>query len=189
MKTILRIGRGVKVRRARVREFCNLPLETMEIDVKTELIQALIPLGLWHVKEVLEQEVRALAGERYQRGGLKGCDRWGKQWGSVYLRDQKVPIQVPRVRNQHEGKEIPLRSYERLQAPREGDEGVLRRILHGLSCRNYERCAEAIKNKAEFPREMEQIRSRRDYFRKVMEVHKSEWSEEYQYWKDRGWLS
>src|SRR5512139_3071397 len=144
MKTILRIGRGVKVRRARVRELCDLPLETMEIDVKTELIQALIPLGLWHVKEVLEQEVRALAGERYQRGGLRGYDRWGKQWGSVYLRDQKVPIRVPRVRNQHEGKEIPLRSYERLQAPREGDEGVLRRILHGLSCRNYERCAEAV---------------------------------------------
>jgi transposase-like protein len=144
MKTILRIGRGVKVRRARVRELCDLPLETMEIDVKTELIQALIPLGLWHVKEVLEQEVRALAGERYQRGGLSGYDRWGKQWGSVYLRDQKVPIRVPRVRNQHEGKEIPLRSYERLQAPREGDEGVLRRILHGLSCRSYERCAEAV---------------------------------------------
>jgi transposase-like protein len=144
MKTILRIGRGVKVRRARVKELCDLPLETMEIDVKTELIQALIPLGLWHVKEVLEQEVRVLAGERYQRGGLKGCDRWGKQWGSVYLRDQKVPIQVPRVRNQPEGKEIPLRSYQQLQTPREGDEGVLRRILHGLSCRSYERCAEAV---------------------------------------------
>jgi len=49
--------------------------------------------------------------------------------------------------------------------------------------------AEAIKNKAEFPNEIEQIRSRRDYFRRVMELHKNEWSEEYQYWKDRGWLS
>ena len=55
MKTILRIGRGVKVRRARVKEICDLPLKTMDIDVKTELIQALIPLGLWHLKEVLEQ--------------------------------------------------------------------------------------------------------------------------------------
>jgi transposase-like protein len=143
MKTILRIGRGVKVRRARVKEICDLPLKTMDIDVKTELIQALIPLGLWHLKEVLEQEVTALAGERYKRQGMAGCDRWGKQWGSVYLRDQKVPIQVPRVRNQPEDKEIRLRSYERLQEPRNGDEGVLKRILHGLSCRSYEVCAEA----------------------------------------------
>src|SRR5512139_336231 len=144
MKTILRIGRGVKVRRARVRELCDLALETMEIDVKTELIQALIPLGLWHVKEVLEQEVVALAGERYERQGMRGYDRWGKQWGSVYLRDQKLPIQVPRVRDQQRGKEIRLRSYERLQEPRNGDEGVLKRILQGLSCRSYQGCAEAV---------------------------------------------
>jgi len=144
MKTILRIGRGVKVRRARVKEICDLPLKTMDIDVKTELIQALIPLGLWHLKEVLEQEVTAVTGERYKRQGMAGCDRWGKQWGSVYLGDQKVPILVPRVRNQQEDKEIRLRSYERLQEPRNGDEGVLKRILHGLSCRNYEVCAEAV---------------------------------------------
>jgi len=144
MKTILRIGRGVKVRRARVKEICDLPVKTMDVDVKTELIQALIPLGLWHVKEVLEQEVQSLAGERYKRQGMAGCDRWGKQWGSVYLRDQKVPIPVPRVRDQQGGKELRLKSYQRLQEPRNGDEGVLKRILHGLSCRSYEACAEAV---------------------------------------------
>ncbi len=143
MKTILRIGGGVKVRRARVKEICDLPIKAMDVDARAELIQALIPLGLWHVKEVLEQEVTALVGERYKRQGMAGCDRWGKQWGSVYLRDQKVPILVPRVRSQQEDREIRLRSYERLQEPRNGDEGVLKRILHGLSCRSYEACAEA----------------------------------------------
>jgi putative transposase len=144
MKRILRIGRGVKVRRAKVKEICDLPLKTMDVDVKTELIQALIPLGLWHLKEVLEQEVTAMAGERYKRQGMEGYDRWGKQWGSVYLRDQKVPIVVPRVRDRQRDKEIRLRSYDRLQEPRNGDEGVLKRILHGLSCRSYEVCAEAV---------------------------------------------
>ena len=144
MKRVLRIGRGVKVRRARVKEICDLSLKAVDIDVRMELIQALIPLGLWHVEEVLEQEVKALAGERYKREGMEGYDRWGKQWGSVYLRDQKVPILVPRVRNRREGKEISLRSYERLQEPQNGDEGVLKRILHGLSCRSYEACAEAV---------------------------------------------
>jgi putative transposase len=144
MKRVLRIDRGVKVKRARVKELCDLSLEAMDIDVRMELIQALIPLGLWQVKEVLEQEVKALAGERYKREGMEGYDRWGKQWGSVYLRDQKVSIVVPRVRNRREGKEISLKSYERLQEPQHGDEGVLKRILHGLSCRSYEACAEAV---------------------------------------------
>jgi putative transposase len=141
MRKILRIGKGVKIRRARVKEICELPVDAMALDVKVEMIQALIPLGLRYVKEVLDQEVRELAGERYQRNGLAGHDRWGEQGGSVYLLDHKLPIMVPRVRNRDEGKEVRLRSYERLQEPRDGDEGVLRRILRGLSCRGYEECA------------------------------------------------
>jgi len=141
MRKILRIEKGVKARRARVREICELPMDAMALDVKVEMIQALIPMGLRYVKEVLEEEVRQLAGERYQRNGLAGHDRWGEQGGSVYLLEHKVPIMVPRVRNQGEGKEVRLKSYERLQEPRDGDEGVLRRILRGLSCRSYEECA------------------------------------------------
>jgi putative transposase len=144
MKRILRIGRGVKASRARVKEICELSRGSMVVDVKAELIQALIPIGLWHVKELLEEEVKQLAGERYQRGGLPGHDRWGKQGGSIYLGDQKLPIEVPRVRDQRERKEVSLRSYERLQEPRRGDEGVLKRIVHGLSCRSYEECAEVV---------------------------------------------
>ena len=62
----------------------------MDADARAELIQALIPLGLWYVKEVLEQEVITLTGERYKRQAMGRCDGWGKQWGSVYLRDQSA---------------------------------------------------------------------------------------------------
>jgi putative transposase len=127
-----------------VNDICELPLETMDVDVKAELIQMLIPIGLLHVKKLLEEEVRQLAGEQYKRSGLPGYDRWGKQGGSVYLLDQKLPIMVPRVRDQRESKEIRLRSYEQLQEPRDRDEGVLRRILHGLSCRSYEECTAVV---------------------------------------------
>ena len=47
---------------------------------------------------------------------------------------------------------------------------------------------EAIKNKTEFHQEMKEILSRRDYFRRIIEFRKEEWSEEYEYWKERGWL-
>jgi hypothetical protein len=80
MKRILRIGRGVKARRERVKEICDLPVKAMDIDARVELIHALIPLGLWHVKEALEQVVKVLAGERYRRQGMAGYDRWGEQW-------------------------------------------------------------------------------------------------------------
>jgi hypothetical protein len=100
----------------------------MDIDARTELIQALIPLGLWHLKEALEQGVKMVAGEQYPRQGMTGYDRWVKRWRSVYRIDQKVPILVPRVRDRQAGKEIRLRIYERLRESRNGNEGVLKRI-------------------------------------------------------------
>jgi transposase-like protein len=62
----------------------------------------------------------------------------------VYLADQKLPIEVPRVRDQHRHVEVPLPTYERLQQPRTGDTGLLHKVLGGLSTREYERCAEAV---------------------------------------------
>ena len=39
----------------------------LELDAKVELIRALVPLGLLHVQELLDQEVTVLAGARYAR--------------------------------------------------------------------------------------------------------------------------
>ncbi len=67
----------------------------VEYDSRIAMIRALIPLGLEAVKDLLEQEVTRLAGERYERvGGLAGHARWGSQRGSVYLSDQKVAMNV-----------------------------------------------------------------------------------------------
>ncbi len=85
-----------------------------EVDTRVELIQALIPIGLEAVNEVLQQEVCQLAGERYSRaGGVPGHARWGAQRGSVYLADHKVAITVPRVRDTHRGREVPLSATKR----------------------------------------------------------------------------
>ena len=122
-----------------------LPADAAAINAKVGLIQELIPLGLLHVQEALQQEVEMLAGTRYQRGdGKPGVARYGKQPGSVYLADQKLAIDVPRVRDMAANREIPLMTYQALGSPRSADEGVLGRILAGISCREYERCAEAV---------------------------------------------
>lgn len=72
MKGILRIRRGVKVRRATVRKICELPLKQIDMNIKAELIQAWIPIGFWHVKEVLEEEVRQFARRDIGVRGYRG---------------------------------------------------------------------------------------------------------------------
>jgi len=141
MKTVKRIGTRVKpTRRMSLEEISG-----MEIDAKVELIQTLIPLGMMHVEEELMREVERLAGPRHSRGvGLPGHVRWGRQVGSVYLLDQKVPVNVPRVRDRARGTEVPLPLYRSMQSPRGADEGLLLRVLRGISCRSYRAASEAI---------------------------------------------
>ena len=116
----------------------------LEVDVKVELIRFLVPLGLMHVEELLDAEVRALAGARYARkAAAVGGRRHGSNPGTVGLAGQRVPIRVPRLRHVA-GSELPLRSYEALQGERAVNDLRLKRVLYGISCRNYEAAAAAI---------------------------------------------
>lgn len=116
-------------------------VECMDLEGRIELIRALIPLGLVQVGEMLEAEVGELAGARYARKTEAfRLRRHGSNRGSVRLAGQWVPVRVPRVRG--EAGEIALSSYRALRE-RDGavDERLLRGVLYGLSCRNYERVA------------------------------------------------
>ena len=144
MRRVFRIREQGKVKEVGRRAGAIVP-GTDQLASKVALIQALIPLGLQAVAEVLEEEVIALAGERYRRvGGQAGVVRWSHQRGSVYLADQKLPITYPRLRNLSQNTEVPLATYHQLQAPRTADDGLFRKIRLGLSCRQYEACAEAV---------------------------------------------
>jgi transposase-like protein len=125
----------------------SIPLDdgTVTTPVELAMIQALIPLGLKAVEQALIAEVQELAGPRHARDdGRPDVVRWGAQRGSIYLADQKLPITVPRVRDRGIEREIPLATYASLQMPRAQDVGLFRRVLGGLSCREYEAAAEAV---------------------------------------------
>ncbi len=135
-KKARRLGEVEIVRREEYRE--------LEFDAKVEMIRSLVPLGLMHVHELLDDEVNALAGERYARKDkLERGRRHGSNPGTVGLSGQRVPIRVPRVRSIGGG-EIPLRSYEVLNQGGEVNDLLLKRVLYGISCRNYELAAESI---------------------------------------------
>ena len=145
MKSITsRRVRGKKNRvKGQTEQLTRGEFEALGLDSRVELISSLIPLGLMAVAEELQREVEELSGKRYTR---KSCDggvyRHGKNPGTVKMMGQKVPIQVPRLRDANG--EVPLESYGQMHHGMPMDETLFRRVLYGISCRDYEGAAQAI---------------------------------------------
>ncbi|GER92308.1 transposase [hot springs metagenome] len=61
--------------------------------------------------------------------------KWASQPGSVYIADQKVRVERPRLRGRQG--EIQLKSYERMKEPDGFSEELLAKVLRGISCQKY----------------------------------------------------
>lgn len=113
------------------------------VDSRWDMISLLIPLGLEALKQEFLREVEAHVGARYSRK-THGRRGWGKNPGSVFLGDVKVPIEVPRVRDAKLNREIVLKTYDYFQDPQRIDDQIFRRVIKGWSTRDYEEaCQEA----------------------------------------------
>ena len=109
------------------------------------MIRALVPLGLMHVHELLDDVVTELAGARHARQGVvgagttsrkqprDGATRWPTRTAASAARCDSVA-----------GGEIPLRSYEAARADGQLNDVILQRTLYGMSCRNYEAASESV---------------------------------------------
>jgi putative transposase len=140
MKKLTKKSKGRKIGREELERIAA------EMDFAREtriaMIQQLIPLGLMAVEEELQGEILELAGPRHSRGGK--LKRWGANAGSVFVGDQKLKINVPRLRDVVRNQEVGLKSYERLQSPGQVDEVAFRRVINGISTGKYERAAEHV---------------------------------------------
>jgi len=94
-------------------------------------------LGLLVAVQLLEDEVTQLCGPRYQRQPDRTHTRYGHQRGQVTLAGQQLAIQRPRVRCTDGRGEAPLGRYASLQRPEAMPEAACRRLLRGVSCRDY----------------------------------------------------
>src|SRR5262249_3621104 len=97
-----------------------------------------VELGLLVASDILEDEVARLCGARYQRQPERTHTRYGRQRGAVTLAGQKLPIERPRVRRADGGGEVALENYARLQSPDAMPRAVLRRMVRGVSTRDYQ---------------------------------------------------
>ncbi len=140
-------GRNSKGKKNRVKGQVNQltreEYEALALDSRVELIRSLIPLGLMFVAEELQREVEVLAGERYARKTESdGIYRYGSNPGTIKMLGQRVPVRVPRLRDTNG--EVPLESYEQMHRGLPTDEMLFRRVLYGISCKDYEGAAECI---------------------------------------------
>ena len=92
--------------------------------------------GLELMQVIMEEEVRQLAGERYQRREEGQQYRWGGEKGFLVVDGQKTPITRPRLQSD-EGREQPLGSYELFRRGAPLDAAVWDKLMLGLSTRNY----------------------------------------------------
>ena len=114
----------------------HLPLKQVAAALQDGVGQLMRQAGLELMQLIMDNEVRQLAGERYQRRENQQPFRWGHEKGFLVVDGQKVPIQRPRLRSE-KGREESLGSYELFRRSEPLDAAVWNKLMLGLSTRNY----------------------------------------------------
>jgi len=116
----------------------TLNLEELVVMLQDSLTEFATEVGLKVARLLLEDEVEQRCGRRYERVAERTVTRYGRQRGVVVIAGQKLPIQRPRVRYTQRCGEARLETYAQLQSPEAMPESVLKRLVRGVSCRDYE---------------------------------------------------
>jgi putative transposase len=102
------------------------------------LLAASVAVGLEVMAELMEAEVTALAGPKGKHNLARAAKRHGGQDGTVTLGGRRVPVRRPRVRTVGDDeRELALASYTTFVSADLLADGVVARMLGGLSTRGY----------------------------------------------------
>ena len=91
-------------------------------------------LGKMMAETIMYIEREEIAGPDYYPYSPE-IQKWASQGGSVYIGDQKIRIEHPRLRGV-DG-EIALKSYKKLKGAEGFSEELLGKVLRGISCQKY----------------------------------------------------
>lgn len=111
-------------------------------DTQFELFKNFIEIAKLHYNHLLEEEVRAKAGEKYNRS--EEYSRWGSNPGSIRVGNEKVKVDVPRLLNKLTGQTESPTYYEKLHNLDMPTEEVLKKIILGLSQGDYEKVTRSV---------------------------------------------
>lgn len=99
--------------------------------------------GLLILDRLMEGAVTRIAGERYKHLPDRQATRGGHQAGYVFYDGKKVDVMHPRVQDLT-GREIPLPAYQRFKRNGRMQAAVAKKVLAGVSCRNYSQVIEDV---------------------------------------------
>lgn len=91
-------------------------------------------MGRMMAETIMYIEREEISGPDYQPFS-PDIRKWASQGGSVYIGDQKIQVEHPRLRGAKG--EIALKSYERLKEPDGFSNDLLTKIMRGMSCQKY----------------------------------------------------
>jgi len=102
------------------------------------LLAALTAVGLEVMAELMDAEVTELAGPKGRHNPARTAKRHGSEQGTVTLGGRRLPVRRPRARSvgEHEH-EVALGAYQTFAATDLLAEGIVARMLAGLSTRRY----------------------------------------------------
>ena len=116
------------------REEINNKLYEVYIQGKAGFDALMKEMGKMMAEAIMYIEREEISGSDYHPFSSE-IKKWASQSGSVYIGDQKVRIDHPRLRDL-EG-EIGLKSYQKLKESEGFSEELLGKVLRGISCRKY----------------------------------------------------
>ena len=101
---------------------------------KRALDATMLEIGRLTAETIMYMEREEKAGPDYHPSS-PGLHKWASQRGSIYVGDQKIAVERPRLRSR-EG-EVSLATYEQLKQRGGFSEELLAQVLRGLSARKY----------------------------------------------------
>jgi transposase-like protein len=103
---------------------------------KQALDSTMMDIGRMMAESFLLMDREEQSGPEYAPTN-PSLQKWASQGGSVYIGDQKVKVQVPRMRDIALG-EVQLPSYLKMKRPGQFSEELLQKLLRGVSERKYQ---------------------------------------------------
>jgi putative transposase len=117
-------------------------LATFAEHMREGLLAASTAVGLEVMAELMDAEVCELVGPKGRHDPDRTMNRHGSEPASVTLGGRRVPVRRPRVRTVADDdgepeREVPLESYTTFAAADQLAEGIVARMLAGISTRRY----------------------------------------------------
>lgn len=114
--------------------------QNQSLETQISLFSNYLEVAKILANQMLEEEVKEKAGERYNREKPSSgrYSRWGSNPGSIRVGEEKVKIKVPRIHdNQSLVTESP-ESYQKLRSIELPSEALMKKIILGLSQQDYQ---------------------------------------------------